>query len=418
MRKFPAERRLVTSFFGDSGDTTSTVTLNLNGFSETINGLSVGTGATASLMTVTNNNATNDSVLTVGDNNATSTYAGALNDGTTRKLGLTKIGSGALTLTGANTMSGTTTINAGTLILSAATNNLPNSPVNVTSTGKFDVTGVTGGYTLGNNKSLTNSGTVFGNVTVGTADVNNTGVITGNVTLSGGTARLSGSYSTNTVTVNSGGTLNPGIGISSVGVGTLVNNGAVLVEVSGASSDVLNVTNNANFTSGGLAFSLLGAPTHAFYDVATYGSLTGTPSILTPTVGRTSFTLDGSPPANTIRVDVTGGPASLTWDNSVGLGDGQTWDTQNSKNWNGVAAFGDPTQFYALDTVTFDDTNPNNNPNHYNVNVSGTVTPNNIIVNSTGSFTFNGGTIAGLGVLTKSGSARSRCPATTRSPAA
>ena len=59
------------------------------------------------------------SVLTVGDSTST-TYAGILLDGGAGKLGLVKNGSGTLTLTGANTYTGSTTVHAGVLSVSTA----------------------------------------------------------------------------------------------------------------------------------------------------------------------------------------------------------------------------------------------------------------------------------------------------------
>jgi autotransporter-associated beta strand protein len=65
--------------------------------------------------TVLNNSATAATVA-VGNNNASTTFSGVLQNGTSA-LQLTKLGTGTLTLTGANTCSGGTTISAGTLQL-------------------------------------------------------------------------------------------------------------------------------------------------------------------------------------------------------------------------------------------------------------------------------------------------------------
>jgi outer membrane autotransporter protein len=81
-------------------------TLDLNGFSNTIGSLS-GTG------TVLNNGAAT-ATLTVGNDNSDSTFGGVLQNGT-GVLALIKSGTGVLTLTGANTYTGGTTISAGTL---------------------------------------------------------------------------------------------------------------------------------------------------------------------------------------------------------------------------------------------------------------------------------------------------------------
>jgi autotransporter-associated beta strand protein len=69
-------------------------TLDLNGFSNTI-------GSLAGSGTITNSSAT-PVVLSVGHDNTTTTFSGVINDGSS-SLGLTKIGSGTLVLSGTNT---------------------------------------------------------------------------------------------------------------------------------------------------------------------------------------------------------------------------------------------------------------------------------------------------------------------------
>ena len=81
-------------------------TLDLDGFSITINGL---TGAG----TVTNN-ASTLSTFTVGADDQTSEFDGAIEDGS-GSIALVKIGAGTLDLTGANAYGGNTTVSAGTL---------------------------------------------------------------------------------------------------------------------------------------------------------------------------------------------------------------------------------------------------------------------------------------------------------------
>lgn len=90
------------------GNVVNDGTLDLNGFSETINGLS-GAGVVQA----------NGGILTVGDNDASSTFDGILQD-KVGSLALTKIGNGTLTLAGANTYTGDTTVSGGTLALTGA----------------------------------------------------------------------------------------------------------------------------------------------------------------------------------------------------------------------------------------------------------------------------------------------------------
>ncbi|MCE9547120.1 MAG: autotransporter-associated beta strand repeat-containing protein [Planctomycetia bacterium] len=103
----------------------TTATLNLAGFSETINGLS-SSGAGTSV--VDNTLASSTATLTVGDADASGTFSGVLqNSGSAAVLKLTKIGAGTQTISGANTYGGDTTISQGVLKLGAS-GVIPNGP--------------------------------------------------------------------------------------------------------------------------------------------------------------------------------------------------------------------------------------------------------------------------------------------------
>jgi len=87
--------------------------LDLNGFNQTI-------GSLAGAGTVTNSGA-GAATLTVGGNNTSTTFSGTLQNGASA-LGLAKTGTGTLTLSGVNTYRGGTTVNGGTLAVSADNN--------------------------------------------------------------------------------------------------------------------------------------------------------------------------------------------------------------------------------------------------------------------------------------------------------
>lgn len=93
----------------DAGNITVDATLDLNGNSDTINGLT-GNGI------VDTSSAGASPTLTVDGNNQNSTFDGVLqNSGTSATLNIEKKGIGTLTLGGANTYDGSTTVSGGTL---------------------------------------------------------------------------------------------------------------------------------------------------------------------------------------------------------------------------------------------------------------------------------------------------------------
>jgi autotransporter-associated beta strand protein len=89
-----------------AGITTANGTLDLNGYSPTLGSLS-GSGTVLSSVA-------GSITLSVGNSNQASTFTGVIENGSAT-IALAKIGSGSLTLTGANSFSGGTTIDGGTL---------------------------------------------------------------------------------------------------------------------------------------------------------------------------------------------------------------------------------------------------------------------------------------------------------------
>jgi autotransporter-associated beta strand protein len=145
-------------------------TLKLNGKSQTVAGLTstggagsnkvVGGSATTGALTISNS--------TVND------FAGVLGGTGTNEnnFSLTKSGVGTLTLTGTNTYTGTTTITGGSLAL-GTTGSLASAQIALNG-GNFNVSAVSGGYTLGTGQQLTGSGSVTGTVGIdGTLAIGN-----------------------------------------------------------------------------------------------------------------------------------------------------------------------------------------------------------------------------------------------------
>jgi autotransporter-associated beta strand protein len=181
----------------------------------TINGLS-GSGAVST-------DTAGSVTLTAGGNDQSSTFDGSLRNGA-GTVGLTKTGTGTLTLSGSNTYSGATTINAGTLAMGSATGLSANSTLTINATGTLDVNGfnVTMDGLLGTG-TINNNGTANATLTAGAAGNSTSfgGVIAdGSKTLSltksgSGTLTLTGINSYSGTTTIADGTLsvaNPGTG--------------------------------------------------------------------------------------------------------------------------------------------------------------------------------------------------------------
>ncbi len=244
----------------------SGATLDLDGFNQTIGSLAGGGSVTLGSAT-----------LRTGNDNTSTTFSGTMSG----IGGLTKIGAGTLTLAGANIYFGGTTINAGTLAVSAD-NNLGNGSGTLalgggtlqylsgfTSNravtlnaggGIFDTNGNNstlggtlsgiGGLTKIGAGTLTLSGanSYFGGTTInaGTLAVsadNNLGNGSGTLALGGGTLQyLAGFTSTRAVTLNSGGGIfdtngnNATLGGTLSGIGGLTKIGAGTLTLSGVNT--------------------------------------------------------------------------------------------------------------------------------------------------------------------------------------
>uniref|UniRef100_UPI00292FD718 beta strand repeat-containing protein n=1 Tax=Pedobacter nyackensis TaxID=475255 RepID=UPI00292FD718 len=255
-------------------DLASGATLTLSGGSETIGSLA-GAG-----------NVVLGYSLTTGNNNTGTTFSGVISSLNTS--GITKNGSGTFTLSGANTYTGSTNINGGTLILNGGLAIADASVVNVVS-GAILALGANetlaslagggsvalGSYTLttgGNNLSTLFSGGLSGNggslnkTGTGTLTLSGINAYTGSTSVAGGTLKVDGTLngsssltvgsgailggtgsifgtgSINTLTVGNGGKLAPGNGPGMLTINgnlSMVSGSALEVEINGITAGSL-----------------------------------------------------------------------------------------------------------------------------------------------------------------------------------
>jgi autotransporter-associated beta strand protein len=252
-----------------SGDTTVAGTLAVvanaipSGSAVTVNGqLVVGgsstIGSLAGAGTVTAN--TDPVSLTLGGDNTSTVFSGVVQNGTafpTPTVSLIKTGSGTFTLSGTNTYTGATTVNAG----------------------RLDVTGSIVSATT------VNSGATLG----GTGSINNS------------------------VTVNAGGTLAPGVsaGVLSTGNLTFAATSTLAVELNGTTAgtqyDQVQVTGAANLGSAAVNVSLgyPAAVNDAFTILTSTGTVSGTFGSITTPAG---YSVSATYLADSIVLTVTGVP--------------------------------------------------------------------------------------------------------------
>ena len=323
---------------------TDTGKLDLNIFSPTINGLdSIWDPATWLAPYVYSSAGAGTSTLTVGNGDANGTFGGVIQNGTSRTLALTKIGSGTQTLTNANTYTGATIISGGTLKLSYGGSIANSASITLAAGATFDVGDVTAPpYLIGSGKTLIGCG--------------GTGTIRGDLTLdSGALLTLTNAAGTPTMTVSSNLTLN-------------------------ANTTTVIVTGDPLFNGSYKLISKSGT-----------GSVSGTPGSVT--VGGVGIAGGGSAnlsiSSGELFLDVTGGASALEW----GSGNG-TWAV-GTTGWGS----GGGTAFVNGDAALFTDKYSTGNPT---ITLNTEVLPQGTIVNSTNNYTITGtGDIGGAGELRK-----------------
>jgi len=411
------------------GNVTVNGRLNLNGKSETINGL-LGMG----IITNTGGACT----LTVGDNDATTSFAGSISEGA-NVISLEKIGGGTLTLSGTNTHSGETKVTSGTIKLGvpgallASSVNLNGGALSASTATAIAIGGLTGSgnlllandslapvaLTLGKDdaSTVTFSGSIDGAGSVNKTNSNRQNlysynISSGPITVWQGTLGLGSShFGTGLVSVKDDATLAlDGTSGTPVNVASLTCGAGAGCSLNlGINADVaqpaLNVSSMTNQGVVMLNVNATGTFTvGATYPLITYsGSIAGT--------GTGSFQLGTLPlgvvgrlqlSAGTVSIVVDAVVNSLTWLGSAN----NLWDT-SSVNWQDL--FATPliyTNQYGTnllgDIVTFDD----GGASQPNVSLVGILRPAkmNFSASST-DYSFGGtGRLSGSGQAVKTGS--------------
>ena len=332
------------------------VTLDLNGKSQQLTGLSKDTVGASSKYRILNSSATASTLIV--SNNTANAFDGLIGITANANLSLIKQGSAILTLSGTNVYSGGTTINAGTLLVNNATGS---------GTGTGNVT-VDSGATLGGN------GTISGPVTAA----------------AGATLKPGGSGTLGTLTLSNTLALTESTLVFDLSSTGPTNDILVLKGAAAAGALTLN---GSNILKINLLTSTLPA---GVYTLMTYSSTNGAGSLslengyrnTTLTVGNTSMTL-------TVAGSGISG-TNLTW---VGDGSGNAWDMGTSPLWSNGAT---PDLYYNSDDVIFSDTG-SASPD---INLTTAVQPVSVTVtNVTKDYTFAGaGSLDGVMSLSKRGS--------------
>jgi fibronectin-binding autotransporter adhesin len=291
------------------GNLALTGSLDLNGNSITVNGLS-GTGGISSSVAGT-------MTLSAGANDQTSSYSGVISNGTATSLGLTKVGTLVLTLSGANTYSGDTTISAGTLKF-GGNNTLPSGVgkgnLIISSGGTLDLGGRSSGNAIIN--ALTGSGIVT-NTTAGTG-VLTIGTVTNaastfNGNLQDGTG-LVGLVKAGTGTL----TLTPTTGNNSFTGGITINGG--ILQAGNANAFNSAGTNVVTFITGAAAGTNLQVNGNAITIAGlASGATTGSPVVENANATAGSLTIKNTAAftyAGVIQDGTGGGSLALVKDGS------------------------------------------------------------------------------------------------------
>jgi fibronectin-binding autotransporter adhesin len=310
------------------GSATTNGTLDLNGQTEIVNGLSVAAGANPNGQMIGNSSLLGDATLV---STGTSTFGGVIVDGIAggnKKTGL-NVTMGELTLTNASTYSGNTSISGGKVVLRPGSS-LGNTAITVSSGSSLAVNPGAGAISTAGTVSLEN-GSIFdmADGALGTFSVNGLGTSFLFGSEPGASARLNfelGSSGTDRITIANAATV---MGTNTIGISIL---GTSLTP-----SNTYTLISSASGLSGTFLFA----------------NGTQETSIL---VGTTTYRLTLQNSATATTVSVLSG-ALATWGGAGSTTNTTAWAT--GSNWSGGAVPGAVGSTTNTDTVVFS-SNPAN----------------------------------------------------------
>jgi fibronectin-binding autotransporter adhesin len=287
---------------------------------------------------------------------------------------LTKATTSTLTLTNANTYTGNTFINAGTLALGAS-GSIAGSPLISLASGTTFNPSAAGTYTIASGRTISGGGSTAG-------------TLVGNFVLEPGASLNPGGTGVfGTLAVSTNLTLNGGTAYFDLGRALTVGGGA---------NDLLQVGTNLSL-NGTVTLVISGFPTNGTYTIITNvsGTRSGSGSFVLVNNTRATLTLDTSSAKRVTVTATQGSPLNLVWQ---GDGTANLWDVGGAANWLDVAT---PSTFLQGDVVIFSDAGSQTPA----VNLTQGVQPTTVVVtNETGSYTLGGvGSLQGAATLIKGG---------------
>lgn len=343
-----------------NGGTIGIATLDLNGTTQTINGL-YATNANPGNTVVKSSAA--GGMLVLGNHNASSQSYGNLENGS-GSLGVTKIGTGTVALDWVNSYTGPTIVSNGVLSIG---DSLASAQITTVSPGVLDFSQL-GTFALASGQTLSGNGAVNGGISAGTGSTISPGFDGGTLTVS------------NDVTMGTG----------SVGY-------FVLTPATNGVNSLLVVDGNLNLNGGTVQISATTLEVGRYKLITYAGAESGSAAAnLTLSYnGTQNVSLDDSIPGEIDLVVSSAFVTKLTWE---GDGSQNIWDVDNTADWlnGGLASF-----YTNATAVVFNDTGSKSPA----VNLDTTVQPLSLLVsNNTGVYTIGGsGNIAGGTALTKLG---------------